>query len=417
MPPPLWLTKLLIRMGIAQRSPDVRRMMGQDVGLLRYLSDEVLTAPAEDVQDLGHVLACSQDSCIDLSLGAPSESCFPVRADEIAQLFEHSSRYPPAQGLPELRRAIAGKFDTENGLTFDAEHEVLVTNGAGQAASLAIEAVVNRGDRVALLDPTYLVYRFALASRGARVADVATTIVDGETVFDERALAGALRGAKLLILSSPCNPSGGMLSGESLDRIAYWVRRSGTIVLSDEVYERFVYEGTHISPAGLAHMRKRTLTANSLSKSHGMAGVRVGYIAGPRKLIEVLTLLQVCSTPFVPDPCQRLAARALAQPRDAFAPILERYRQRRALVADRLRQMGLDASLPAGAFYFFPSVASLGTSGREAAHLLAERFGVRVVPGHVFGPSGTDRVRISYAVESDLLEEALRRIHDFVRSR
>jgi aminotransferase len=313
-----------------------------------------------------------------------------------------------------LRRAIAQKLAADNQLFLDPQQEILICNGVSQGIALMLDAFVDGGERVVILDPSFFIYRLVAQNRGAVVVRLPTWVDQGCTRFEERSLRRRLRGARALYLNSPANPTGGVLDRETLERIAWWCDRFDVLIFSDEVYERFQYEGRHFSIASLPKARNRTVTANGFSKSHGMAGYRVAYLAAPRHLIQPLLVSQLASAPFVSFVGQQMALAALRQPAEAFEPILNEYRRRRELVAERLGPSRLPIPLPAGAFYFWIPVWRLGWTGEAFAAALLQTSGVRVMSGASCGPSGKGCVRLSYSGKWQDLVEGLDRLEGFL---
>lgn len=231
---PLPLVKLLIRAGLARFLPGVRRLDG-GAEFLRYCSDRVLGAPLEDLERGGEALEPLAPDVIDLGQGSPQFDLLPSGS---TKLPADRRGWPPPGGLPELRAAVAAKLRADNDLSFSPE-EVLITAGAFGAVQAVLDGLVNRGDRVVLCDPCSPLYPLAVRTRRARVHWLSTWAEDGRTRFRTDHLARALAGARLLVLNSPCNPTGAVLTPEALEQIAWWAGRHEVLVLSDEVFERY----------------------------------------------------------------------------------------------------------------------------------------------------------------------------------
>jgi aspartate/methionine/tyrosine aminotransferase len=409
---PLPLVKLLIRTGLAHMLPGVRHRLDSGADFLRYYSDRVLGAPFEDLERAGAALEPLADDVIDLGHGAPQ---FDLLASGSTKLPPDRRGWPPPGGLPELRAAVAAKLLADNGLTFSPE-EVLITAGAFGAVQAVLDGLVNRGDRVVLCDPCSPLYPLAVRTRGARPRWLTTWVEDGRTRFRTDHLARALSGARLLVLNSPGNPTGAVLAPEDLEQIAWWAERHDVLVLSDEVFERFRYDGESVSFAALPGALRRTLTVGSVSKGHALTSARVGWLAAHRHLLRACAAATSLRAPFVPTLSQQVALAALRTGPDAFAPLLAEFAARRRYAFERLGAAGLNPPWPAGAFFLWVPVWELGLSGRAfAAALLRERK-VRLTPGDLFGPGGAGYVRLSYAAEDGRLHEGLNRLADFVQS-
>jgi aspartate/methionine/tyrosine aminotransferase len=305
-------------------------------------------------------------------------------------------------GLPELRAAI------------DPVKEVLVTHGATGACAAILDAFVNPGDRVVLFDPSSPMFHLGAKSRRADIRWVNTWSEDGRTRFLSAGLTKAMRGAKLLVLAQPANPTGGRFSAEDLEEIAWLANRHDTLVCLDESFARFQYGPAIPSLATLPGMDTRTLTVDSMSANYGLHALRVGWLTGHRQLVRTAALCANLSAPGVSSIAQSAAAAVLNRDRTGFEPTLRQFRDRRQYTFDRLKGLGLDAALPAGGFTVWVSVATLGLDGRTFAEKLLREQRVLVGPGCAYGPSGANFVRVSFAAEEGRLREGLNRLARFV---
>jgi aspartate/methionine/tyrosine aminotransferase len=408
---PLLVAKILVRLGVARHLSGVRRLFGGPPTGLRYCSDRLLAAPLDELAPLSDELGPAADDAIDLSRGEPRFDLLPSGTNKLPA---DRRGWPPVAGLPELRQAIAAKLRADNGLAADTEGEILVTAGTLGAAHTALDAFVNAGDSVVLADPSSPLYPLALRTRRAKVRWLTTWTEDGRTRFRLDELARSLRGAKMLVLTSPGNPTGGVVAPEDLEQIAWWAHRFDVLLFSDEVFERFQHDGEQVSLATLPQAKSRTLTAGSVSKGHALAAARVGWLAGPRQLVRPCLATAALRSPFVPTLSQQVALAALRTDAAAFEAVREAFDSRRRYAGERLRAMGLNAPWPAGAFFFWVPVWQLGRSGRSFAEGLLREKKVRVTPGDLFGPSGPGYVRLSYAADDGRLHEGLERLAEFV---
>jgi aspartate/methionine/tyrosine aminotransferase len=409
---PLFLTKLLVRSGIARYLPFVRRLTDGGGDYLHYYSDRVLAAPHVELSDVAGFLEPHGPDAIDLALGSPRFDLVPSGS---TKLPADRRGWPPPWGLPELRNAVAEKLLAGHHLAVSPADEVLITRGAAGAFAVALDAFVNPGDRVVVFDPCSPLYPLSLRHRCARIRWVPTWLEDGRLRFRLEHLAQALYRARLIVVNSPANPTGGAIALEDLEQIAWWAERRDVLIFSDEVFERFCYDDEPLSIGTLPKARRRTLTAGSVSKGHALTSARVGWLAGCRHLVRPCVLASVLQSPFVPTLCQQIALTALRQGDGAFEPIRADFESRRRYVAERLQGMGLNPSWPAGAFFFWLPVWQLGQSGRAFAQQLLQSKRVLVLPGDHCGPSGLGYVRLSYAAEDGRLREGLSRLAEFVR--
>jgi aspartate/methionine/tyrosine aminotransferase len=405
------LTKLLVRTGLARLLPGVRRRLDGGGDYLRYFSDRLLAAPFAELERAAELLRPHGPEVIDLTQGSPR---FDLTPSGSTKLPADRRGWPPAHGTPELRAAVAEKLLAENCLAVSPWDEVLITAGVLGAVHSLADAFVNPGDRVVLFDPTSPLYPLALHARRARVRWLPTWLEDGRTRFREDHLAHALRGARLIVVNSPANPTGGTLAADDLEQIAWWAHRRDVLILSDEVFERFRHDDEGLSIGSLPTARRRTLTAGGVSKGYALASARVGWLAAHRHLLRPCLATAALRTPFVPTLCQQVALAALRAGADAFEPVRAAFEARRLYGFERLRAADLNPAWPAGAFFFWVPVWPLGVSGQEFAESLLRSKQVCVTPGDPFGPSGPGHVRISYALDEGRLHEGLHRIGVFV---
>jgi aspartate/methionine/tyrosine aminotransferase len=409
---PLVLTRLLVRSGVARFLPSVRRRMGGGGAFVRYYGDRVLTAPYVDLLAAADFLELRGPDAIDLSLGAPRFDLVPSGS---TKLPADRRGWPPPWGLPELRQAVAHQLRAAGHFAVSPADEVLVTHGAAGAFTIILDTFLSPGDRVVLFDPCSPLYAFALRHRRARIRWVPTWVEDGRLRFHLQYLIRALRWARLIVVNSPNNPTGGALAGEDLEQVAWWAARKDVLIVNDEVFERYRYEGERASIAGMPRVQQRTLTLGSVSKGHALASARVGWLAGYRHLVRPCAVSAILQAPFVPTLCQQIALTALGVGDEAFGPLREEFKSRRQYAFERLQAMGLKPAWPAGAFFLWVPVGTLGLDGRAFAERLRLAKKVLVWPGGFFGPSGSECVRLSYAVEDGRLREGLARLADFVR--
>jgi aspartate/methionine/tyrosine aminotransferase len=389
----------------------VRRRLDGGGDYLRYFSDRLLAAPFAELEQAVELLQTQEPDVIDLAQGSPR---FDLTPSASTKLPADRRGWPPAGGLPELRAAVAEKLLVENCLPVSPRDEVLITAGVLGAVQTVVDTFVNPGDRVVLFDPTSPLYALALRTRRARIRWLDSWMEDGRTRFHLEHLARVLRGARMLILCSPANPTGGVVAAEDLEQIAWWADRHDVLLLSDEVFERFRQEDEGLSIGTLPQARRRTLTTGSVSKGYALASARVGWLAGQRHLLRPCLATAALRSPFVPTLCQQIALAALRTPADAFEPVRADFESRRRYCFERLRAADLNPTWPAGAFFLWIPVWPLSVSGREFADGLLHDHKVCVTPGEAFGPSGPGYVRLSYAADEGRLHEGLSRISDYV---
>lgn len=326
--------------------------------------------------------------------------------------------YSESRGLLELREAVAEKLVRENGLDMDPERQILITVGAREALALALQALVDPGDEVLVFDPSWLTYQALVRLAGGIPIPVPLYARDGYHLDPEVLQAALSPRTRAIILNTPNNPTGAVFSRGHLEEIARAAVERDLVVITDEIYEYFVYDGKrHLSPGSLPGMEDRTLTVNALSKAWAMTGWRVGYVAGPARLIDKLLLVH---QHLVSCPCtfaQKGAVTAFSQGRGAVGQMVESYRRRRDLISACLENLpGAKYQVPEAACFFFPSFPGLGLTSHELSAEFLKRGGLALTPGSAFGSQGEGHLRLSFAPVSEKnLEEAMRRFGEVLR--
>ncbi|MBI3891388.1 MAG: pyridoxal phosphate-dependent aminotransferase [Candidatus Wallbacteria bacterium] len=370
------------------------------------------------LSDRARTLAASGRDIISLSAGEPDfdTPAHVIRAasDAMASGFTH---YTNAAGIPELREAIAEKLARENGLRVDPGREVLVLPGAKQGVAYACLAFLDDGDECLCPEPSWVSFRELVTLAGGRYIPVATRAEN-----DFRLASGELERhvtskSRMIILNSPTNPTGKVWSAEELEEVARVARKHDLIVLVDEIYEKILYDGRkHVSLAGLPGMAERCLTLNGFSKAFAMTGWRLGYLAGPARLIEPLLMLQQHTATCAVSFAQKGAVAALRGDSRAQDAMVEAFVRRRALLMDKLSGVpGLSVWKPEGTFYMFLDVRGSGRSSLEVSEHLLENEGLAMTPGDAFGECGQGFIRLSFAASEKTLIEAARRIDSGLR--
>jgi aminotransferase len=364
-------------------------------------------------------LANETPNLISLGLGDP-DSPTPAHIVQAAKQAIDEGRTGPAptRGLIELRRAIAAKLERENGITVDSESEVLVTTGSQEALFLLVQALIDPGDEVLVPDPRYPAYDAAINLAGGRIVLVPTTeekdfalrAGDIEACLSER--------SKALLLISPSNPTAAVIPPEEIRRIAELAIRHNLIVISDEIYEHFLYDGAeHLSIGSLPGMRERTITLNGLSKAYAMTGWRVGYIAAPAEFISAVASLKAMINVHAPTVSQWAAVAALEGPQECVREMRDLYAHRRRVLMDGLKEMGFTFGSSQGAFYIWANTGSTGLDAMRLSYLWLRDAGVMVFPGTGFGERWKDYMRFTLLQPDDVMLLALERMDDALKPR
>ncbi len=380
--------------------------------------EQIGTETAFEVSARARTLAATGRDIVFLQIGEPDFDT-PVNIREAAKkaLDEGLTHYPPYPGLPDLRAAIAEDTTARRG--FEAKPEnVFVTVGGKGVMVYAIMALVNPGDEVIVPDPGYPIYESITRFVGGTPVPIPIR-QSNEFRLDVDELASLITPrTKVLVINSPANPTGGVLTRGDIERIAEFAQRHDLVVLSDEIYARILYDGAeHVSIASLDGMADRTITLDGFSKTYAMTGWRMGYAIVPDWMVKAFGQLIINTISGVTAFAQAGGIEALRGPQAEVDAMVSEFRARRDLVVDGLNEIpGFDCLRPQGAFYVFPDISETGLSGADLADKLLYEAGVCVLAGTAFGGIGGNHIRISYANSRENLSEALHRIRSFVAS-
>jgi aminotransferase len=338
-----------------------------------------------------------------------------IRQAAVRSIEEGRTAYTSNYGLPELRQAISRQLYRLYGIEYDPATEVIVTTGVSEGLNLATQALLDPGDEVLSADPSYVAYSPTVALTGAAYRTVPTTAANGFRLDPVDLEAAITPATKAVLLGYPCNPTGAVMDRESLTAIAGIAGRHDLFVISDEIYDRLLYDGAeHVCFPALRGMKERTVLLGGFSKTYAMTGFRLAYACGPRDVVEAMMKVHQYIMMSAPTAAQYAGVEALRAGEEDFRGMLAEYTRRRELVVRACRDMGLELVAPRGAFYAFPSVASTGLSDVQFAEGLLTEERVAVVPGSAFGEGGAGHVRICYAQKYELIEEAFQRMAAFV---
>ncbi|HEX2987171.1 MAG TPA: pyridoxal phosphate-dependent aminotransferase [Chloroflexota bacterium] len=325
------------------------------------------------------------------------------------------THYVASSGVPQLRKAIAKKLATDNGVEVDPDKGVIISSGGKLALYCSLSALLNEGDEVILPEPAWVTYRPIIKLAGATTVPLNLTAENGFSLTESALKALVTPKTKAIIVNSPCNPTGKVLSRKEMEIIAKVAVENDLYVVSDEIYEKIIYDGhKHISPASLPGMVERTLTLNGHSKAYAMTGWRLGYVAGPEVLIKEVGKLQQQTATCAPSFVQMGGLAALEGTQEPVTMMTAEYKRRRDFFVDMLNAIPhVSCFKPEGAFYVFPKF-DLGKSSIEVADMLLEKARVAGTPGSAFGPAGEGHVRFSIASAPEVLETAANRIREML---
>jgi aspartate aminotransferase len=385
---------------------------------MRYAErmNQLGTETAFEVLAKARALEAKGKTIVHLEIGEPDfDTPASIRAAAIRAIEEGYTHYGPSAGLPEVREAIAAYIAKDRGLPV-AMDQVVVTPGGKPVLTFAVLACVDPGDEVIVPNPGFPIYESAVRFAGGKPVDLPLR-EERDFRFGAADIEPLLtKKTKMLILNSPHNPTGSVLAPRDLDEIAALVRGKDIFVLSDEIYSKILYEGTHESIATRPDMAERTILLDGFSKTYAMTGWRLGYgVMNPtlaKHVARLATNVYSCATSFV----QRAAPTALNGPQDDVKAMLAEFERRREVIVQGLNAIpGVRCAKPAGAFYVFPNVTGLGMKSSRMEQALLEDAGVAALSGTAFGSNGEGYVRFSYANSIENIREGLRRFEAFAQ--
>jgi aspartate aminotransferase len=388
------------------RLADRTSRLGPSVTLALSAKAKALKAEGEDV--------------IDLTAGEPDFDTPEIVKKAAGQALQDGfTKYTAVSGTDDLKAAIIAKFERDNGLHYE-KSQIIVSCGAKHSLYNISQALFESPDEVLVPTPCWVTYPDQIRLTGAKPVFIPTSESDGYQIPLGALRSGLTRHTRAILLNSPCNPTGSTYDADALREIAELVADRDLVVISDEINEPFVYDGfRHTSIASVSpEIKEKTLVVNGVSKAYAMTGWRIGYTAGPEKIIAAMTTLQSQSTSNPTSIAQKAAVTALMEGESFTQTMVAEFDRRRRFITERLNQLeGISCPIPRGAFYAFPNVSGLFTkkfrgkplaSSADVAGFLLEASKVVVVPGEPFGSS--DHIRLSYAASLQDLTRAMDRI-------
>ncbi|MFT4107197.1 MAG: aminotransferase class I/II-fold pyridoxal phosphate-dependent enzyme [Lacrimispora sp.] len=378
------------------------------------LSDRIVTIPPSGIRKFFDIVSEMKDA-ISLGVGEPDfDTPWHIREEGIYSLEKGRTFYTSNAGLKELKVEICNYLNRRFGVSYDSDHEVMVTVGGSEAIDVALRAMLDPGDEVLIPQPSYVSYvPCTILANGVPVI-IELEEKDEFKLTPEKLLEKITPKTKVLVLPFPNNPTGAVMVKEELEKIAEIVVEKDLFVISDEIYAELTYGGEHTTVAALPGMRERTVLINGFSKSYAMTGWRLGYAAAPRVILEQMLKIHQFAIMCAPTTSQYAAVAALKDGDKDVQAMRESYDQRRRYLKHAFDEMGLECFEPYGAFYMFPSIKRFGMTSDEFATRLLMEEKVAVVPGTAFGDCGEGFLRISYAYSLKNLKEALSRMSRFV---
>ena len=362
-------------------------------------------------------LASTMTDCIGLGVGEPDfKTPWVIREAGIASLEKGRTFYTSNSGLIQLRREICRYLSRRFDLGYDVD-EVMVTVGGSEGIDACMRATLCPGDEVIVPFPSYVSYGPMARLAGATVVPLNTKAENSFRITAEELKAAITPKTKLLVLPYPSNPTGAVMRKEHLEEIAEVLRGTDILVMSDEIYAELTYgDEKHVSIASLEGMKERTILINGFSKAHAMTGWRLGYACAPKPILQQMLKIHQFAIMSAPTTSQYAAIAAMSQCDEAVEDMRAQYDLRRKFLTSELKRIGMPSYDADGTFYVFADIRSSGLSSEEFCERLMYEKRVVVVPGTAFGDAGEGFVRISYSYSIDHIQQALRRMEDFMNS-
>lgn len=355
---------------------------------------------------------------ISLGVGEPDfDTPWNVREEGIYTLEKGRTFYTSNAGLKELREEISRYVNRKYNLHYDPVHEIFVTVGGSEAIDVALRCMTDPGDEVLIPQPSYVSYLPCAVMADAVPVPIELKAENDFKLTKEQLLNSITDKTKILVLPYPNNPTGAIMTKEELEELVPVIIEKDLYVISDEIYAELTYGGKrHCSIGSLPGMKERTIVINGFSKAFAMTGWRMGIAAGPAEVIFHMNKIHQFTTMSAGTTSQVAALEALTSPvRDEEIDVMRKeYDERRKIMVDGFRNMGLDVTEPEGAFYVFPSIKKTGLTSMEFCNRLLQEQKVAVIPGDAFGSCAEGYIRCSYAYSKDIIKKCLEKIAVFV---
>ncbi len=380
---------------------------------MKELAKKIKHAPKSKIRELFD-LAAGRSDVISLGIGQPDFlTPRPAIEGNIEALNKNITYYAPTRGIPELLEQLEQKLKTINRIETSWRDNIILTNGGSQALNLTYASIFNPGDEIIFSSPNFISYFYLAAFFDVKVIEI-----ERRSNFEpdiDKMKNSITDKTKAILINSPNNPTGYSLNKKELDEIADMVKQNDLYLISDEVYENYLYnDAKHTSPASLKDMFNRTIVINAMSKSYSATGFRLGYIAANKEIIDVMEKYHQYTAAGTNHAAQYGFLRALQMESSFFDEILVSFDERRLLAFNRLSEMGFEVVKPNGAFYIMPKIDKFGLTGAEFSKRIMKEQAVAIVPGNVFGSYSENMVRMSYATKLEKLMEAMDRIEKFI---
>jgi aminotransferase len=360
-------------------------------------------------------IAATMDDVISLGIGEPDfVTPQPILEAGIKSLQDGETHYTSNSGIYELREALSEHLERLYGVSYTPDDQLLITVGVSEALYLALTAILDPGDEVIVPTPCFVSYQPEVVFAGGNPVALRTSVENDFQVTAEEIEARITPKTKALLIGYPNNPTGAVMTRERLTDLAHLAEKHDLLVISDEIYDRLVYDHQHVCFASIEGMKDRTITLGGFSKDYAMTGWRIGYAAAPDPILAAMRKVHQYTIMSAPTTSQVAAIEALLNGNDYVDEMIAEYDRRRRLIVDGLNSLSLKTFEPRGAFYAFPNISASGMDDETFAEALLQEEKVAVVPGNAFDADG-QFVRCSYATSYEKIEEALERMNRFMQ--
>jgi len=381
-----------------------------------YLSRRVAEMKPSGIRKFFDIAATMKE-VISLGIGEPDfNSPQPIIEAGIQALKENQTHYTANRGILPLRRAVSEHLEKLYGVSYSPEEEIVITVGGSEALLLACASLLDPGDEVLLPTPCFVSYQGVIFLAGGVAVEVPSRMENNFVPEPEELEKAITPKTKAILINFPSNPTGAVADRETLIEIGKLAEKYDLMVISDEIYDRLVYGVEHVCFPALPGMRERTILIGGFSKDYAMTGWRIGFACAPHEILEGVARVHQYVIMTAPTMSQYGALEGLTCCEEFVQNMVKEYDRRRRLIVEGFNYIGLPTFEPRGAFYAFPKVDVTGLDDETFSERLLHEKYVAVVPGSAFGPGGEGFVRCSYATAFDKIEEALDRIHQFVKS-
>ncbi len=379
-----------------------------------YLSDRIASLKPSGIRKFFDVSANMQD-VISLGIGEPDFTTpEPILKEGILSLERGETHYTANAGIVVLRQTLAAHLDKLYQVQYDPASEIIITVGGSEALFLVLSAMLNPGDEVIIPTPCFISYQADVHIVGGVAVEIPSRMENNFALMPEEIEQAITPKTKAIFIGYPCNPTGAVASRETLMEIGRIAEKHDLRVISDEIYDRHVYNGSHVCFSSLPGVKERTVLLGGFSKAYAMTGWRIGYACGPSHLIAGMMRVHQYLVMAAPATAQSAAVQALRVGDEYVMEMVEEYKRRRGLIVNGLNQIGLPTCMPGGAFYAFPKISVTGLDDETFCARLLQEEHVAMIPGNYFGLGGEGFARASYATAYEKIEQALIKIERFV---